>query len=144
MLKPVLWIGIVLMPIQIFLFRHRSRYGFGSYPVYFYSQRLQCFIFLISVKGVKIFFNLDSILKFIWKKFSLSLLFAKMDTYPDPAKLCRSDWIRIHNTGWDDLSVTIPACYRWGRLCCEELERVPPLWVCPGLAGRRKHGYTGG
>ncbi len=46
---------------------------------------LHCFIFLISAKGVIIFSILDSILKFYWKKYSLSLHLVEMDKDLDPA-----------------------------------------------------------
>jgi hypothetical protein len=82
------------------------------------------YFFLIIVITCSI---LDSILKFPGKEFSLSLFLVEMATYPDqqaldgdpdqdPAKLCRSYRIRIHNTAlqkgafliWQ--AVFLPSC----------------------------------
>jgi len=86
----------VLMLIRIRLpFKHRSRSGSDPDPIpKFYKRKkiflihssagINCFTFLVSVIGVKIFCILDSILKFSGKKYSLALYLVKLDRAPDP------------------------------------------------------------
>jgi hypothetical protein len=82
------------------------------------SATLSCFVFLINVIGVIDSNTLDNILKFSGKKYSLALHLVEINTDPDPSKICRSDRIRIHNTGnqhWgNSLQVVVN---RLGRMC---------------------------
>jgi hypothetical protein len=62
--------------------------------------RLQCFIFLKSVRGVIIFRIFDRILQIFWKKFSFSTISFDWNVYRSGyGNMIRINPIRIYNTG---------------------------------------------
>ncbi len=113
---PVLWIALSRSGSDIpFWCRSRSRPGSGpdphAYPTTSFKHvaSLQCFIFLISVKGVIIFsYFWTAYWNFLEKSIVYQLYHLlgndidpdrpALDADPDLTKWCGSDRIRIHNT----------------------------------------------
>ncbi len=82
-----------------------------------HSQQCQPTLFYLSRQRHRChnFQCLDSILKFFQgKKYSLAFHLFDMDTDPDPAKRCQSDWIwiRFHNTEIFCAGYTLRRLYR--------------------------------
>jgi hypothetical protein len=84
MLKPLLWIGIVLMSIQI-----RIRLSISPIFFYFYSQQCQFTMLYLSHQCQRChnFIQFGQHIEIFWKKYSLSLTLAKINTYTGSDKI---------------------------------------------------------